>query len=271
MPMLLRSKLAGVALTLGGLIAATCHVFSFESSAEVSQAALYANYAQPVHLVLFAGLVLVLLGWSVQHAMEGSEAGVLGTAAFMCLFVGITCGDLIHSILEFSAFPVIGSMAPYALPEIAEATYHSSAVGNLIGAGHCLMCIGSVATAILIGRGRRRAEWAAVPLALSALLFGAALVPQFATAISPALMPVFLWRHLALWRFSAVHAARKAGRDTQGIDGKSGCAMMTTGREGSSHASQSRRDRERKHRRISSRPLNRCLRSYLSSGRPLPG
>jgi len=207
MPMLLRSKLAGVALTLGGLIAATCHVFSFESSAEVSQAALYANYAQPVHLVLFAGLVLVLLGWSVQHAMEGSEAGVLGMAAFMCLFVGITCGDLIHSILEFSAFPVIGSMAPYALPEIAEATYHSSAVGNLIGAGHCLMCIGSVATAILIGRGRRRAEWAAVPLALSALLFGAAMVPQFATAISPALMPVF-YGAISLFGVSALCTRR---------------------------------------------------------------
>jgi len=191
MPMHLRFKLAGVALTLGGLTAATCHVFAFEASEEVSHVAKYARFAEPIYLVLFSSVLLVLLGWSEQHSLQLSDSGRVGPVSFVCLFLGIICGDLLHCILELSVFPVLGSMVPYALPGIAEATYQSAAVSNLIWAGQVLMFLGCVTTALSIRRSRFLSLWAAAPLTVSSMLLGLGLVPRFSPAIVPASMPAF--------------------------------------------------------------------------------
>lgn len=191
MPMHLRFRLAGLALTCGGLTAGTCHLFSFESSSNLSYLAQYASFGEPVHLLLFVSLIVVLLGWFEQYSLQASHSGIMGFAAFVCLFLGILCGDLLHCILEFSVFPVLGSMVPYALPGIAEATYHSAALGNLIWVGQCLMCIGSAAAATSICRNQHLPLWTSAPLALSATLLGLGLFPQLAPAIRSASMSTF--------------------------------------------------------------------------------
>ena len=187
----LRFRLAGIGLTLGGLTAVTCHLFSFESSSDVSHLAQYACFGQPVHLLLFASLIVVLLGWFEQYSQQSSDSGVTGFTGFVCVFLGILCGDLLHCILEFSVFPVLGSTVPYALPGIADATYHSAALGNLIWAGRCLMSFGSVATAMSICRSRFLPLWAAAPFAVSAALLGLGLFPQLSSSIQPASVPTF--------------------------------------------------------------------------------
>jgi hypothetical protein len=191
MPMHLRFKLAGIALTLGGLMAGICHLFSFESSADVSHLAQYARFVEPVYLLLFASLIVVLLGWIEQYSLQSSDSGVTGFAAFVCLFLGILCGDLLHCVLEFSVFPVLGSMVPYALPGIAEATYRSAALGNLIWAGRCLMLFGSVATAMSNYRSRPFPRWLAASFTLSVALLGLGLFPQLAPAMHPASLTAF--------------------------------------------------------------------------------
>ena len=183
-----RSKVSGIALTLGGLIAATCHLFSLESSAEPSHLAQCAFSAGPVHLLLFVSLIFLLLGWSGQHSLQSSDS-VIEPAAFVCLFTGILCADFLHCILEFSVFPVLGSIVPYALPGIAEATYHSATLGGLICAGRYLMFLGCVATAWSIYQGRLLRRWTAAPFALSAALMGLEVFPQLAPAIQPASKP----------------------------------------------------------------------------------
>lgn len=212
MPMHLRSKVAGIALTLGGLTAATCHVFSFESSEEVSHLAKYACFAEPTHLALFVSLLVVLLGWSEQHALQSSDSGSMGPASFICLFLGIICGDLLHCTLEFSVFPVLGSMVPYALPGIAEATYRSAAVSNLIWAGQTLMFSGCIATALSIQRRRFLPLWAAAPLIVSAVLLALGLFPQFSPALVPVSMPAF-YVSLAVLGVSIL-CARRANKET---------------------------------------------------------
>jgi hypothetical protein len=212
MPIHVRFKLAGIALTLGGLTAATCHVFSFESSAEVSQLTKYASLAEPVHLVLFLSLLLVLLGWSEQHSLQPSDSGLMGSASFVCLFLGIICGDLLHCTLEFSVFPVLGSMVPYALPGIADATYRSAAVNNLIWAGQALMFFGGVTTALSIRRSRFLPLWTAAPMIVSAVPLGLGLFPQFSPAIVPASMPAF-YVSIAVLGVS-IFCARRASRGT---------------------------------------------------------
>jgi hypothetical protein len=191
MPMHLRSKLAGTALTLGGLMAGTCHILGLESSAEVSHLAKYACLAEPIQLVLFASLLMVLLGWSEQYSLQSSGSGIMQSVAFVSFFLGIICGDLLHCILEFSVFPVLGSIVPYALPGIAEATYRSAALGNLIWAGQCLMSVGGLATAISVCRGHLLPPWVAAPFTVSAMLLGLGLFPQVSRAIRPASVPAF--------------------------------------------------------------------------------
>jgi len=191
MTMHLRFRLAGIALTLGGLTAGICHLFSFESSSDVSQMAQYACFGEPIHLLLFASLIVASLGWFEQYSLQSSDSGVTGFTSFVCVFLGILCGDLLHCILEFSVFPVLGSMVPYALPGIADATYHSAALGNLIWAGHCLMFVGSAATAMSICRSRLLPIWTAAPFTLSATLLGLGLFPQFSAAIQSASLPTF--------------------------------------------------------------------------------
>jgi hypothetical protein len=187
----LRFRLAGIALTLGGLIAGTCHLFSFESSSNLSHLAQYACFGEPVHLLLFASLIVALLGWFELYSLQSPDSGVTGFAAFISMFLGILCGDLLHCILEFSVFPVLGSMVPYALPGIADATYHSAALASLIWAGKCLMFFGCAAAAMSICRSRLLAPWTAAPLALSGALLGLGLFPRLAQAINPASMPLF--------------------------------------------------------------------------------
>ena len=208
MPMHLRFKLAGIALTVGGLLAGTCHLFSCESLSNVSQLALYARFAEPLHLLLFASLIVVLLGWFEQYSLLSAVSGVTGFAGFVSLFLGILCGDLLHCILEFSVFPVLGSMVPYALPGIAEATYHSAALGNIIWAGRCLMFLGGFAAATSICRNRLLPLWVAAAFALSAALSGLGLFPPLAEAIHPVLMPAF-YASLALMGISILRSARE--------------------------------------------------------------
>jgi len=191
MPMHLRFKLAGIALTLGGLLAGICHIFSFESSEEVSHLAKYACFAEPIQLVLFASLLMVLLGWSEQYSLQSSDSGIMEHAAFACLFLGILCGDLLHCTLEFSVFPVLGSMVPYALPGLAAATYRSAALGNLIRAGQALMFLGSIATAMSVWRSRFLPLWAAAPFTVSGMLLGVGLFPRISPAIRPASILAF--------------------------------------------------------------------------------
>lgn len=191
MSMHLRFRLAGTLLALGGLTAGICHLLNFESSTAMNQLVRYARFAESIHLVLFASVILVLLAWFELCSLQCWGSGITGSVAFICLFLGILCGDLLHCILEFSVFPVLGSIVPYALPGIAEETYHSAALASLILAGEYLMVIGASATAVSVFRSRLVPCWPAAALALSAALLGLGLFPQLAATTRPASVAVF--------------------------------------------------------------------------------
>lgn len=187
----LRCKVYGIALTLGGLIAGISHLFDSESFAEPGRLVQCAYSPGPLHLLIFLSLTVVFLGWSGLHSLQGSDAGVIESASFVFLFTGILCADFLHCVLEFSVFPVLGSTVPYALPGIAEATYHSATLESLMWAGRYLIFLGSIATAWSIYRRRLLPRWAAAPFALSAALTGLEVFPQFAPAFQPVAISVF--------------------------------------------------------------------------------
>jgi hypothetical protein len=163
-----RSGLVGFALSLGGLIAGTCHLFNLDSPRDIIPLSQYARFSAPLHMVLFLGGLLVLLGWIGQSALLHPSSGILGNVSFVCLFLGIICGDLLHCILEFSIFPVLDATAPYALPGLADATYRSAMLAPLLSAGRYLLLAGMMTTALSAYRGSMGPRWSAAPFAIAA-------------------------------------------------------------------------------------------------------
>src|SRR5215472_13037816 len=130
-----RCWLAGLALIVGGVLAAISHTYHLEPPSDPAQLAQYARVSQPIHLLLFAGGILVLLGWSGQYGLHCSHSGFTGLFAFLCIFLGILFGDVLHCILEFSVFPVLSSSVPYAVPALASATYEATPLAALLKTG----------------------------------------------------------------------------------------------------------------------------------------
>jgi len=173
----LRFWLPGMALVVGGVVSGTCHLFNFESPTDLAHVAQYPPLGAPVHLALFAGGLLVLAGWVGRFAVRQSCSDGIGLGALMCLSIGVLCGDLLHSILEFSVFPVVDQVAPYALPGLADATYRSMPVSLLLLTGRILLLAGAAAFALTIYREPCLPRWPAMPFALSAALELVAMLP----------------------------------------------------------------------------------------------
>jgi hypothetical protein len=208
--------LAGVALLVGGLTAGVCHMFNLDSPTDVTHLARYAPLSAPVHLALFAGGMLVLLGWFGHYALQYSGSGTIGLAAFVCLFLGIMWGDLLQCILEFSVFPVLDAIAPYALPGLADATYRSMPVSVLMGAGHFLLFAGVPAAAAAVYRSRMVARWPAIPFALTAALQVWALLPQAGESAGAASMTA-VYFSLAMLGLAVLWPVLKQGSITGAV------------------------------------------------------
>ena len=178
-------RLGGLALILGGLSAATAHMLHIEAPADPAQLAHYAYISQPVHLLLFAGGILVLLGWFAQFAFQSAASGVTGLLAFLTLFFGILFADLLHCILEFSIFPILISSVPYATPALAETTYRSTPFATLQDAGQLLGLIGIPLFAFSTFRSRVLPSWCALPFVLTSALMILAFLPGTLVLVGP--------------------------------------------------------------------------------------
>jgi hypothetical protein len=178
MSMRLRFWLPGMALLVGGVITGTCHLFNFDSTRDIAHVGQYAPLGAFVHLVLFAGGLLALLGWFGYYVLQHPGVGTISLGAFVFLFLGIVSADLMPSILEFSVFPVIDEVAPYALPGLADATYRSMPVSLLLIAGRILLFAGVSAAAMTLFRSPNVRRWPVIPLALTATLQALAMLPR---------------------------------------------------------------------------------------------
>jgi hypothetical protein len=216
--------LAGVALLVGGLMAGACHLFNLDSPSDVTHLSQhivqYASLGAPVHLALFGGGMLVLLGWFGHYALQYSGSGKIGLAAFVCLFLGIMWGDLLQCILEFSVFPVLDAIAPYALPGLADATYRSMPLSLLLTAGHLLLFVGVPAAALAVYRSSVVPVWPAIPLALTAALQVLALLPRWGESMR-AFSFTALYFSLAILGVAVLWPVRKRGSFAGACHGKS--------------------------------------------------
>lgn len=178
-------RLGGLALIVGGLLASTAHVLHIEAPTDPGQLAHYAHLSQPIHLLLFAGGLLVLLGWFGQFAFQSDRCGVVGLLAFLSLFFGILFADLLHCVLEFSIFPLLIASVPYATPVLAENVYRSTPFALLQNAGQILVMVGVPLSAFSIFRSRALPAWSALPMTITAVVVILAFVPWTSWIVGP--------------------------------------------------------------------------------------
>lgn len=178
-------RLGALALIAGGLLAAAAHVLHVEAPTDPTQLADYAHLSQPIHLLLFAGGLLVLLGWFAQFAFQSARSGTAGLVAFLAVFLGILFADLLHCILEFSIFPLLIASVPYATPVLAEKVYRSTPFALLQNAGEILIVLGIPLSAYSIFRSRALPTWSALPMAITAVVFIMAFLPWTSWIVGP--------------------------------------------------------------------------------------
>ena len=185
MSMRIHRWLAGLALILGGLMATFSHLITSDIPADPALLETYTRTSEPLHLLLFAGGILVLLGWFGHYALQSSASGVSGLAAFLSIFLGILLGDLLHCVLEFSIFPILTTLAPYALPALEDTCYRLTPFADLLRIGGYLIAAGVPATVFWLLRSHSLPRWSAMPFAGAAALLGLAMVPGLASSFRP--------------------------------------------------------------------------------------
>lgn len=174
-------KLAGLSSGIGGLLGAGAHFLEVSAPADPAQLAQYATLNQAIHLILFAGGILVLLGLGL-FAFHLSASGT-GLAAFLLIFVGILFADVPHCVLEFSVFPLLMARVPYATPGLAEGTYHATPLAAIQSAGRFLLLTGVPLAALSLSSRCRLLRWSALPFAVTAVLMAATLIPALRAAL----------------------------------------------------------------------------------------
>jgi hypothetical protein len=104
--------LGGVAVLVGGLCGALSE--ALHPADPVGPAALidYARAAQSVHVLMFVGVIVLLLGLPAVYVRQSLKAGILGLVAFVLLFFGLTLLALPHSVIDFALLPTLVRQVP---------------------------------------------------------------------------------------------------------------------------------------------------------------
>src|SRR5579859_7962061 len=179
-------RLAGVPLLLGAIIGAIV--------VAIHPRELTDPINGPVHVALFCGDLLVLLGWHAVLACQAGRISLFGPVGFMLAFIGLAFSDLTHSVLEFSIVPVLAS-DPATRPLLAADSPATQALmhgpyGLMLVLAMPLIVLGLLAFSVATLRANVLPRWPALLQLIAAVTLPLGmLVPPFGP-IGPALFYV---------------------------------------------------------------------------------
>lgn len=169
---------ASISLVAGGLVCTVAHLMHPACPTGPDELSAYTYRSQPIHLLLFFGVVFVILGLPGILIRQRSRAGLLGFVSIQLLIFGLLFGEALHSVLEFSILPLLVRSFPYAAISLANSIYHSTPLGLLQNAGYTLYLLGCPLLATVTLRSKIFPEWAAFPLCVTtAINFAVFLAP----------------------------------------------------------------------------------------------
>ena len=170
---------ASISLVVGGLLGFIAHVMHPGCPTSPDDLFAYTHRSQPVHLILFFGVIFVIMGLPGVLIRQRSRAGLLGFISTQLLIFGLLFGEALHSVLEFSIVPLLVRSFPYATISLASSIYHSTPLGFLQNAGYTLYLLSCPLVALVTLRSRIFPEWAAFPLCVTTMINFAVFLPPF--------------------------------------------------------------------------------------------
>lgn len=152
-------RLSAVALVVGGLIGAAGQVFHPADPAGPDQLPQYAQASQPLHLLLYFAVMLILLGLPGVYARQSDKAGLLGLVGFLLLFFGLPFTDLLHSVVDFTILPALVAQAPDLAMPVLTAAFEEPSWAVLQMLGFPLLGLGVIVFGIATIRARVFPRW----------------------------------------------------------------------------------------------------------------
>jgi hypothetical protein len=170
---------AAVSLALGGVLAMIAHLMHPACPGSPDDLAAYTHRSQPIHLMLFFGVIFVIMGLPGILIRQRSRAGLLGFVSILLLIFGLLFGEVLHSVLEFSILPLLVRSFPYATISLASSIYHSTPLGFLQNAGYAFYLLSCPLLALVTFRSRVFPAWAAFPLCVTTTINFAVFLAPF--------------------------------------------------------------------------------------------
>lgn len=190
-------RLSGLALLIGGLLS-TGSVALHPPDGNMVTA-----INVPIHVALYAGVMLVLFGLPGLCARVAQRAGALGLVGSVLLFFGLAFEDPMHSVLEFTVVPIIA--ANPATRSLMDGPPPGLFM-PLQMLGVLAIFAGLVVLAVAVLRTGVLPRWLAAPMILTVVL-----VPLgFAVPPMRELGPALLYLTLAGLGYPLLSAGRKA-------------------------------------------------------------
>ena len=152
-------RLSGVSLLLGGALGALAQLIHPADPQGPADWPQYAQAGQPLHLMLYFAVMLVLLGLPGMYARQSDKTGLAGLAGFLLLFFGLPFVDLIHSVINFSILPSVVAQAPDQAMDVINAAIADPAWAILQSLGFPLLGLGVIITGITTIRARVFPRW----------------------------------------------------------------------------------------------------------------
>lgn len=119
-------RLSGISLFGGGMLIALGYMF------HPSDNPAYLATADTilVHLMIFFGMFLLLLGWIGMYARQSARTGVWGLAGMLLSFFGLLMLEMPHTVAFFAFTPLLGS---HLSPEQTYAFINTAFAGPVLG------------------------------------------------------------------------------------------------------------------------------------------
>jgi len=135
--------LSGVLLIAGGIGGVVAHVLHLQyHPTHVSQIMPYVSKSEPVHVLLFASVLLVMLGLPGVLIRQHEKTGVVGLIGFVFVYFGLMFGEGLHCVLEFGIYPAMAKQVPNEMISVIDQMYHGSPYAFLEVGGSGLLLLG---------------------------------------------------------------------------------------------------------------------------------
>ncbi|MBI1878113.1 MAG: hypothetical protein HYR94_07790 [Chloroflexi bacterium] len=154
-------RLGGVAVLVGGVLGALSEALHPADPEGPATLAEYARVAQPVHLLMFVGVILLLLGLPAVYVRQSHKAGILGLVGFVLLFFGLSLVALPHSVIDFDLLPTLVAQVPDQVMPIMMAEAEDPFVAFMGMIAFPTLLVGTVLLAISTIRARVFPSWPA--------------------------------------------------------------------------------------------------------------